>query len=125
MVMQADKNIFKDNEIILEPSYPLKYSKDVIAMTETDPELLNGVYREISEKLGIETALQLHQLFKGQQISFPSRFLNPAMIHKCILQEFDGTNIRMLAVKYGYSEKTIRRILREQGSKKTMKERGI
>ncbi len=82
-------------------------------MAENDPELLNAVYKEISEKLGMNTAMSIYQMFKGQQISFPTRFFNPAMIQQAIVQEYDGTNIRMLAIKYNYSEKTIRRIIKE------------
>ena len=82
-------------------------------MAESDPELLNAVSKEVSEKLGMDAAMEIYQMFKGQQISFPMRFFNPARIQKCILQEYDGTNIKTLAIKYGYSEKTIRRIIRE------------
>ena len=81
-------------------------------MAETAPELLNSVYREISEKMGVDTAQEIYQLFKGQQICFPVRFFNPEQIRKYIAEEYDGTNIRALAVKYGYSEKTIRRIIK-------------
>ena len=77
-----------------------------------DPELLNTVYKEISEKLGMETALEIYQLFKGQQVTFPMRFFNSECIRKIIIQEYDGTNLKKLAVQYGYSEKTIRRIIR-------------
>lgn len=35
------------------------------------------------------------------------------MIQQAIIQEYDGTNVRMLAVKYNYSEKTIRRIIKD------------
>ena len=82
-------------------------------MAENNPELLNTVYKEISEKLGMEIALEIYRMFKGQQISFPVRFFNPAIIQKSIIEEYDGTNVRMLAVKYDYSEKTIRRIIKE------------
>lgn len=82
-------------------------------MTENDPELLNNVYREISEKLGMDTAMNIYQLFKGQQICFPIHFFNPARIQKCIVQEYDGFNIRTLSIKYNYSEKTVRRIIKE------------
>lgn len=103
----------KDNGIILEPQDSLKYAKGVIALAENDPELLNSVYREISERLGMDTAMEIYQLFKGQQICFPIRFFNPARIQKYIVQEYDGANVRTLAIKYGYSEKTIRRIIKE------------
>lgn len=103
----------KDNGIILAPQNPLKYDKGVIAIAENDPELLNSVYREISERLGMDTAMEIYQLFKGQQICFPFRFFNPARIQKYIVQEYDGINVRTLAIKYGYSEKTVRRIIRD------------
>jgi len=82
-------------------------------MSNNDSQLLNNVYREISEKLGMDAAMEIYQMFKGQQITFPVRFFNPSRIHKIIIQEYDGTNIRALALKYDYSEKTIRRIIRD------------
>lgn len=91
-------------------------------MTETDAELLNNIYREISEKLGMDTAMELYRMFKGQQISFPVRFFNPVRIQQLIVQEYDGSNIRTLAIKYNYSEKTVRRILKENWIIDTKKE---
>lgn len=82
-------------------------------MTENDSDLLNAVYREISEKLGMDTAMEIYRMFKGQQINFPVRFFNPARIQQIIVKEYDGTNIRTLAIKYNYSEKTVRRIIKE------------
>ena len=82
-------------------------------MAEKDCELLNPVYKEVSERLGIDAAMEIYQLFKGQQICFPVRFFNPARIQQIIVTEYDGTNIRALALKYNYSEKTIRRIIKE------------
>lgn len=98
--------------IIHEPQYSLKYPKGVMAMAENDPELLNSVYREISEQFGMDVAMGIYRLFKGQQICFPVRFFNAARIQTYIVSEYDGTNIRALAAKYGYSEKTIRRIIK-------------
>ena len=82
-------------------------------MAETDSALLNTVYREIADKLGMETAMEIYQLFKGQQICFPVRFFSPVRIQQLIIREYDGRNIKTLAVKYNYSEKTIRRIIRD------------
>ena len=107
----------KDNEILLEKSALLRLSKGVISLAENSPELLNTVYREVSEKLGMDTALEIYRMFKGQQISFPVRFFNPEMIQKAIIEEYDGTNVRLLAVKYDYSEKTIRRIIKDSVEK--------
>lgn len=122
---EADSNIlhfnerdkYKDIGILLAHQYPLKLSKEVMLMAVNDPELLNAVYKEISEKLGMDTAMSIYQMFKGQQISFPVRFFNPEKIQQIIVQEYDGTNIRTLAIKYNYSEKTVRRIIKDSVEK--------
>ena len=117
--MKADytRDKHKDNGILLENCHPLKLSKEVMRMAVNDPELLNAVYKEISEKLGMDTAMSIYQMFKGQQISFPVRFFNPEKIQQIIVQEYDGTNIRTLAIKYNYSEKTVRRIIKDSVEK--------
>ena len=112
-VMDECGDKYKDNGIILERWYLLNLPKEVVQMARDKPELLNSVYREISEKLGMDAARDIYQMFMGQQITFPMRFFNSEYIRKIIIQEYDGTNIKKLAVKYGYSEKTVRRIIRE------------
>ena len=59
---------YKDIGISLELPYPLNLSKQVMRMAVNDPELLNAVYKEISEKLGMDTAMSIYQMYKGQQI---------------------------------------------------------
>jgi len=88
-------------------------------MGKQEIELLNSVYKEISEKLGMDAAMEIYQMFKGQQINFPVRFFNPARIQQIIVKEYDGTNIRALAMKYNYSEKSIRRIIKEKTEEKS------
>ena len=114
---QENRDKSKDIEISFENSDMLKYQTEVIWMGEGRKELLNNVYREISEKLGMETAMEIYQMYKGQQINFPMRFFNPSLIQQSILDEYDGTNVRQLATKYNYSEKTIRRIIKESTKK--------
>jgi len=104
---------YKEIEIILKRLEVLEYGREVKEMAIKDPELLNTVYKEISERLGMDTAMEIYRMFKGQQISFPVRFFNPAKIQKLIIEEYDGTNLKILATKYNYSEKTVRRIIKE------------
>ena len=104
---------YKDIEIRLENTHLLNFPKEVLQMMENNPELLNTVYKEISEKLGMDAAMEIYRMFKGQQISFPMRFFNPQQIQALIIREYNGTNIKKLAIKYGYSEKTVRRIIKE------------
>ena len=78
---------------------------------EKKPELYNAVYKEICEIVGLEATLKLYDRFKGQQVSFPMRLYNPHSIKLNVLEEYDGSNLKNLAKKYEYSEKTIRRMI--------------
>ena len=79
-----------------------------------NPELLNEVYREICNEFDMETTQRIYEMFKGQQITFPVRLLNAEKVYEKIQTEYDGTNVRYLSVKYEYSEKTVRRILKQK-----------
>ena len=81
-------------------------------MAEIKPELLNDVYREIYDKLGEDALLAIYGMFKGQQITFPVKLNNSKKMRRVIAAEYDGTNTRTLSVKYEYSEKSIRRIVK-------------
>lgn len=113
LTLYDDMDKHNDFEIRLEKSNLVEFSVEVMQMAEQNSELLNAVYKEISEKLGMDTAMEIYQMFKGQQINFPVRFFNPTRIQQIIVKEYDGTNIRTLAIKYNYSEKTIRRIIKD------------
>ncbi len=76
-------------------------------------EGLNEVYKEIADEIGVENALVIYRMFRGSQVSFPSRLFSKEYIHKAIITEYDGTNVSQLAQKYNYSERSIWRILKE------------
>ncbi len=82
-------------------------------MEENESELFNEVYREISSTLGLDVAIAIYQMYKGQQITFPIHLFNAKRIQTTIIKEYDGTNIRELAKKYAYSEKTVRRMIKD------------
>ena len=83
--MMENRDKHKENGIILERGNLLNLSKEVMRMAVNDPELLNSVYKEVSEKLGMDVAMSIYQMFKGQQISFPMRFFNPERIQKIVV----------------------------------------
>ena len=80
---------------------------------DKEVELYNTVYKEISELIGLDATLKIYLRFKGQQVTFPVRLYNPHLIQQNVIKEFDGTNITELAQKYDYSERTIRRMIRD------------
>lgn len=90
----------------------VKFNYEVMLL-ENEEELLNSVYKDINEEFGIDVAMRMYQMYKGVQINFPMRFLDPDMVKQRILKEYDGTNLKQLAVKYSYSEKTLRRLIKE------------
>lgn len=85
---------------------------------EIESEYLNGVYNEIANTLGIEVAINLYSTYRGQQITFPVNFFTTEFIASRIISEYNGSNVRQLATKYGYSEKWIRKIIKENKIKK-------
>lgn len=76
-------------------------------------EYLNSTYSEIANLLGIEAALKLHSKYRGTQIFFPVELFSRDFIVKQIVEEYNGYNVRELATKYGYTEKWIRKILKD------------
>ena len=79
----------------------------------TDLQMCNDIYREIGEQIGVGAMLKIFYLFKGQQITFPVRLYCSEKIRERISVEYNGKNIKDLAKKYSYSEKTVARMLGE------------
>ena len=103
---------YKENGILLVQSKVVNCCKEVDDMKK-ETELYNNIYKEISELVGLDATLKIYLRFKGQQVTFPVRLYNPQMIQQSVIKEYDGTNIAELAQKYDYSEKTIRRMIRD------------
>lgn len=103
---------YKENEILLVHGEVLNYCGEADIMKK-EIELYNDIYKEISEIVGLESTLRIYIRFKGQQITFPVRLYNPHLIQQNVIKEYDGTNIAELAQKYDYSEKTIRRMIKD------------
>lgn len=74
---------------------------------------LEGVYEEVAEVVGIENAFKIYEHFKGQQRNFPKKFYNQDYVKTYIKENYDGTNLRILAMKFDYTERRIRQILKE------------
>ena len=102
----------KENVILLVQREVVECYIEVDDMKK-ETELYNSIYKELSELVWLDATLKIYLRFKGQQVSFPVRLYNPQMIQQSVIKEYDGTNIAELAQKYDYSEKTIRRMIRD------------
>ena len=82
-------------------------------MRDLEFDKFAGVYKEIALTLGTETAIEMHKLFKGQQIIFPQRLYSKEFIHEYVKSNYNGSNIRELSQMFGYSDRRIRQIISE------------
>lgn len=75
---------------------------------------LNGVYETMSEIIGFDNVVKLYESFKGSQINFPTRLFSKEFVLQEALKAYDGTSesINLIATKYSYSERTIRKLLK-------------
>lgn len=80
-------------------------------------EQLNGFYRDIALDMGVEVAVQMYEHYKGLQVVFPTKLLDSEFIQTQILKEYDGRNYKQIALKYGYSERWVRKIIKSRTTK--------
>ena len=76
-------------------------------------EFLNGIYNDLANLIGMDATKTIFDEYRGQHITFPVEFYSKKFIHNQIVKEYNGFNVKQLATKYEYSERTIRRILKE------------
>lgn len=81
----------------------------------TDIDQLSGEQRELAETIGLDAYRKLVANYGGNPLYIPkSKTVLKEIIRKEIDKNFDGKNYRKLSIKYGLSEKTIRKILSEK-----------
>ena len=76
-------------------------------------EDLNGSYRDLAEILGVEAAIKIHVSCRGTQMFFPMELFSRAFIADRIVKEYNGHNTKELARKYNFTEKWVRKILKD------------
>lgn len=74
---------------------------------------LNDIYAELTQLIGRENTRKIHKYYKGQQVSFPLQLYDKEQIHQQIVAEYDGSNSKQLAKKYGYSERWVYKVINE------------
>lgn len=74
----------------------------------------NTIYREFAKIIGVESTLEIFENYHGTQINFPMRLVSSDHIKQVVLNEYDGTNLKELAMFYGYSERHLRRLLKDE-----------
>lgn len=82
---------------------------------EVTLENLQSPYYEIAMACGLDNAIKMEEIFRGQQVyfkSFQKMYANE--IKEKILTDFNGYNVQELSEKYGYTPRHIRRICQKK-----------
>lgn len=81
----------------------------------SEPEIQgwNKVYRDLEKIVGKQGTLAIYQEFRGLQINFPIRLISRAYMMDVLRTEYTGKNKQKLANHYGYSQRSIERMLKE------------
>ncbi|ANZ95252.1 hypothetical protein BFC19_07600 [Brochothrix thermosphacta] len=73
----------------------------------------NTVYQDIALLIGEEKTILLYQAYKGTQVAFPMRLVSREHVKYIIQKSYPKCSINQLALETGYSERNIRRLLKE------------
>lgn len=78
-------------------------------------EDLPSEFQIVARTIGIENALELARKVGGERLYIPRiNVLLRGIIYRAVKEEFNGSNYRELAQKYGYTVRWIRAIVQEQ-----------
>lgn len=80
----------------------------IIGKNELNPDCLNGIYKDFAQHMGMDITRKIYRHYKGLQVTFPQRFLSKDYVVQQVNQEYDGSNLKELAGKYGYTERVVR-----------------
>ena len=88
-------------------------------MNKENVPTLNGIYEEISEIIGFDNTVKLYENFHGCSVNFPAKLFSIEFVVQEAIKSYDRTSesIHRIAVKYNYSERTIRKRLKEHFDK--------
>lgn len=76
---------------------------------------LQEQHQMVADAIGVDGLIKLCEHFGGSSIYIPQKKeLLKNKIYSMIYREYDGGNIKQLAVKYGVSEATVYNIVRER-----------
>ncbi len=72
-------------------------------------------FRQVAQCIGLDSAIKLIEAFSGVQVYIPKyeSVMRPIR-NRAIKNEFDGSNYKRLACRYGLSERRVRDILRSK-----------
>ena len=71
----------------------------------------HSVYADIANLVGEDNTIKIYRYFRGMTINFPMKLFTKTGLENIIKNEYNGSNEKDLARKYGYSMRHINRIV--------------
>ena len=71
----------------------------------------HSVYADIANLVGEDNTIKIYRYFRGMYINFPMKLFTKTGLENIIKNEYNGSNVKDLARKYGYSMRHINRIV--------------
>lgn len=68
-----------------------------------DAESFTGIYKEIARAISVDVAVEMYNLFRGQQIIFPQRLYDQDFVITYVKENYNGHNIRELSHMFNYA----------------------
>jgi len=82
-------------------------------MNEINTQGWNKVYRELEKVIGLDATLNLFKEYRGMQLNLPIRLISRSYMLEVLRNEYTGYNKQELARRFGYSQRSVERMLRE------------
>lgn len=73
----------------------------------------SGIYQELIDLLGTQAVSKLYSNFRGQQIVLPMRLYTKEYVLNELKRRYDGKNLGILALEFGYTERYLRTLLKD------------
>ncbi|MFD0896514.1 Mor transcription activator family protein [Loigolactobacillus binensis] len=78
---------------------------------------LHQSYKRLSEIIGVDAMLKVYNEYRGTQFQYPMRLYDREAVSKLICKEYDGSNLRELSQRYGYSQRWMKAQLNKNNVK--------
>lgn len=77
-------------------------------------EALQPVYKEFVELIGVEAMIKIFEYYRGSQLLLPAHLYDRIAVRTQILKQYDGHNEAELVRKYGYSQRWVAKVTKNE-----------
>lgn len=82
-------------------------------VTQVDTDALQEFYLELTNLVGVEPMLKIYEHYRGSQLTIPTHLYDRKRAARTVAKQYDGNNSMALARKYGYSEKWVKKSIKD------------